>query len=588
MADRHQVFITYPHEHGKIAQAIFDELTEAGFSCWMAPGSIPAGTTYASSITEAIENSRVMVLVFAASTNESEHCESEVEIAHGSGVEIVPFRIEEVEPNKAFRYYLSKRQWLDAFSGRLEDHIPRLREAVRDLIEEPKKKAVEGEPKKALVRPRRASMRRAAIGGGALLLIAVIAVAVWQLYPARDEAPALELPDKPSIAVLPFKNLSADPEQEYFSDAITEDIIAGLSRFDRLFVVASNSVFAYKGKPTNVQQVGRELGVRYVLEGSVQMGADRVRITAQVVDATNGQHVWAEQYERELKDFFAIQSEVVGSIVGTLGAYGGPITEAEVERAMRKAPGSLQAYEYVVLADKYFDGFNKEDMAKAGELFEAAVELDPYYAYAIAGVAWADLLAYEYQWVPDLEAALERGFEFAKKAVAADDWSVDAHWVLGYAYLMKGEHERALAEYERAFTLNPNDADLMADMGYVLTYVGRADEGLSLVEKAMRRNPFYPDWYLNVLGMALYTVHQYEEAVAALKRITDLWEQPTLFLAASYAQSGRLEEAQAEMEQILEQHPESTVQSWSDSSPFADQADAEHFFDGLRKAGLPE
>jgi len=449
--------------------------------------------------------------------------------------------------------------------------------------------------------PRTPGTRRARLGAiaaaGVVILVAG-AVAVWQLYPrpappptelALGEAPALELPAKPSIAVLPFKNLG-DPEQERFVDAFTDEIITELSRFHELFVVASNSVFTYKGKAVKVQEVARELGVQYVLEGNVERAGDRLRVTAQLVDAITGHHVWVESYDRNADDLFAVRDEVIEEIVGTLGSTErGPIAGDVAKRAKRKTTEDLNAYEYVVLANEHQIRYTKEDTVIGRGLAERAIELDPMYARAHRLLAWLHFQDMYFDWSDSPEESGERAFEAAQKAVELDPGDGRNYWALGYMRLwIMRQHEKAIAEYERALTLNPNDADLLADWGFSLAILGRAEESLELIAKAMRLNPHYPDWYDWALGTAYYNVRRYDEAIAALQRMQNHNVDSSSYLAASYAQLGRIEEAQPEVEKIIELDPEFSIADWAEKQPYPNQADLDHYIDGLRKAGLPE
>ena len=403
------------------------------------------------------------------------------------------------------------------------------------------------------------------------------------------KAPALDLPAKPSIAVLPFKNLSGDPEQEYFVDGFTDEIITALSRFRGLFVIASSSVFTYKGKAVKVQQVARELGVQYVLEGSVRRERKKLRISAQLVDAKSGHHVWAERYDRDVTDVFAVQDEVTQEIVGTVGSeYGGELARAVRERAKRKPTENLEAYDYYLLGIEYWERNTKEENAIARQMLEKAIELDPEYARAHAQLAWVH--RYDQKWWSDSPAESgERAFELAKKAVALDPSDGYNHWVLGAMYfLVKQQPEEGAAEYERALTLNPNDADILAHWGWILAFLGRAEEGIEMAHKAMRLNPHYPDWYLWTLGISYYVARRYEEAVAPLSRMPSQNPESGTYLAASYAQLGREAEARAVAARILEADPDFSSARWAEKRPYKSQADRDHFLDGMRKAGLPE
>ncbi|MDH3234913.1 MAG: tetratricopeptide repeat protein [Alphaproteobacteria bacterium] len=444
--------------------------------------------------------------------------------------------------------------------------------------------------------PAKPESRRWSIAGAAgVVLILVIGGAFWwrpwapNIAPASLERMAYPLPDKPSIAVLPFDNLSGDPKQGYLVDGLTESIITELSRFRGLFVIARNSVFTYKGKPVKVQQVAEDLGVRYVLEGSMQRSNDRVRITTQLIDATTGEHLWAERYDRDMSDIFAIQDEVTETIVARLGGYEGEIAQARTKHARRRDPASLSAYETFLLGIAHKIRFTKEDNAIAQELLKRAIELDPQLARAYVGLAWTHILGYWYGWSdapPD--QAFERAFELAQKALALDDSDASAHWIMATVHLSKQRFEQGSAEFERALALNPNDADILADWGWALYVQSKAEEAIEPIERAMRLNPHHLDYYTWNLGAAQYTAQRYEEAISAFKAAKQLTPRYRLFLAASYAQLGRLEEARAEVDQALDLDPDATVGSISSMQPYQNPADLEHFRDGMRKAGLPE
>jgi adenylate cyclase len=266
---------------------------------------------------------------------------------------------------------------------------------------------------------------------------------------AATARPALPLPDKPSIAVLPFANMSGDPAQEYFSDGITENIITELSRFRDLFVIASNSSFAYKGKAIRVQDVARELGVRFILEGSVQRSNERVRVTAQLIDGSSGLHLWAERFDRKITDIFAVQDEVTETIVGTLAAgYGGRLRKAWQRNAERTKSQNFQAFDYLLRGFELFS-FTKEGVARSRELFHRAIELDPNYAKALAKIAWAHLLDATYGWSEDYDASLAKGRDFAMKAIESDDDEAWAHWALAAYYVYTMRHELGLAEFSK-------------------------------------------------------------------------------------------------------------------------------------------
>jgi TolB-like protein len=435
--------------------------------------------------------------------------------------------------------------------------------------------------------------RRATLVFLVVLVVVALALAVWRFY-LRSAPPvevasvkrmAFPLPEKPSIAVLPFVNMSDDPEQEYFSDGITEDLITDLSKISGLFVIARNSVFVYKGKPVKIAEVGRELGVKYVLEGSVRKANGRIRITAQLVDAATEGHLWAERYDRELKDIFALQDEVAQKIVAALAVR---LTEDEQERLVRRGTDSLEAYDYTLRGSDYFLSFTKEANDKARKMFEKAIALDPEYALAHSLVGWTYWTEWTFGWSQDPQS-LDRAFELALRAVSLDDSLPEAHSLLGKVHLWKGRHELAIAELEKTIALNPNYADGLAGLGEILYFAGRPEEAIALVKKAMRLNPRYPVWYLLNLGHAHFLAGRYEEAIAVLERVLNrnpnVWPAH-VYITASYVELGREEEARAQAEKLLKIHPHFSMESAEQKVPYKDQGVLERLGDSLRKAGL--
>jgi TolB-like protein/class 3 adenylate cyclase/Tfp pilus assembly protein PilF len=428
----------------------------------------------------------------------------------------------------------------------------------------------------------------------AVVLIAASGAATWwlklwapELEPASIERFAFPLPEKPSIAVLPFDNLSDDPKQEYFADAITEDVITELSRFSEFFVIARNSSFAYEGEPVPVRKVAEDLGVRYVLEGSVRKSSDGLRITAQLVDAMSGTHVWAERYDRGQDDLFAIQDEIVERIAGTLGGPGGRIELVERARAMRKSAPNLTAYDYYLRGREAFARFTEEGFAEARRMYRKAIELDRDFARPYASLAWVNILELKWGRTNDPEKTLERAYDFARKAATLDSDDYRSHWGLGVVYMWKRQHAQAIAEYERALALSPNNANLYAEMADALTYVGRADESIELAKKAIRLNPNYPDWYLWNLAAGYFLTKRYEDALATLNKMGNPADAHRL-LAATYAQLGRGDEARAEAEKFLEINPDFSIARWAATQPYQDPDYFASYVEGLRRAGLPE
>jgi adenylate cyclase len=400
----------------------------------------------------------------------------------------------------------------------------------------------------------------------------------------QEAQPPLPLPDKPSLVVLPFVNMSGDPGQEYFSDGITEVLTNDLSQISSLFVIARNSAFTYKGRAVNTQDVGRELGVRYVVEGSVQKADDQVRVVAQLIDTTTGGHLWSQRYDRPLKDIFALQDEIVQKIVTTLKLQ---LTLLGQGYLARKGTDNPEAYDYFLRGLEYFNRFSKEANAQARQMYEKAIELDPKYAQAYVVLGLTYFYDWFVQWSRDSQN-LERAFELAQKATALDDSLPLAHQLLGEVYLWKKQHEQALAEAERALALNPNDAGSYVALWEILTYGGQPAEGLKMIEKALRLNP-HSAYYVNLLGWAYYWLGRYEEAVAAFKRAIP--RSPNILvahlgLAATYGALDREAEARAEGAEVLRISPDWSLEAPQRQLPFKDQMVIDRHNNNLRKAGL--
>jgi adenylate cyclase len=403
--------------------------------------------------------------------------------------------------------------------------------------------------------------------------------------PYTQSEPALPLPDKPSLLVLPLKNMSSDPEQEYFSDGLTEELTASLSRLSGLFVISRNSAFFYKGKAVKMPDLSKELGVKYVLEGSVRKDGDQVRIIMQLIDAPTDHYLWSERYDRPLKDIFALQDEIVQQIVTTLKLQ---LTLWEQGILVRKTTGNLEAYDYYLRGMADFLRLTKEANTQAQQMLEKALALDPNYAQAYASLSTVYWLRRWYQWSPDPQN-LERAFELARKAVELDDAQPTAHWTLGYVYLMKRQHEQAIAEAERTIALDPNNANAYVQLGDLLVFVGRAQETIGLVEKAMRLNPHYPATYANALGWGYLATGRYEEAIAPLKEA--IRRMPNFApahwnLTGVYSELGREAEARAEATEILRISPNFSVEVLRQMAPLKDPAVLERYISALRKAGL--
>jgi TolB-like protein/Tfp pilus assembly protein PilF len=405
--------------------------------------------------------------------------------------------------------------------------------------------------------------------------------------------PTSRVPDKPSLAVLPLSNLSGEPAQDYFCDGITADIIAELSRFRSLFIVARHSSFAYRGVTTDITRVGRELGVRYIVEGGVRKIGNRVRVTVQLLDAASGYHLWAERYERELENIFALQDDIVRAIVAALP---GRLEDAGRAIARGKPTSSITAYDLVLLGNERWRQLTARDLVEARANFRNAVALDPQYARARVNIAWTIVcdVFLESPATPTLDEAL---YEM-ETALDIDDGDAWSHGVFAQLLFLLHEDDKAEIHFNRAFALNPNDADVAAVFANILVYWGRWREALAWIGTAKRLNPFPPNLYHWYHALALYSGREYEQAVKALieARALDRWSHG--LLAACYAQMGKLAEAQSKAEIFVSERrrelsangqvaPASTIElARARAERYRNPADREHFLDGLRKAGL--
>ena len=429
-----------------------------------------------------------------------------------------------------------------------------------------------------------------AVAGSLALLVFVAGVSLWQRpwepqeERALDGSTSLPLPDKPSIAVLPFTNLSKDTDQEYLSDGMTNDIITDLSRFSGLFVIASNSTFQYKGKAVKVQDVAKDLGVKYVLEGSLQWGGDRIRINAQLIDALTGHHVWADRYDEAADQFYVIQDDIIRKIVANMALK---VNNTERERAFRKGTEDLTAYDYYLRAMAKMDSGGKENNSTAIRLLESALNIDPNYAQAMGLLAQAHQFRASFGWAENKEESNRKALEMALKAyeLAPDDYR--SHFVLGSIYLHDRQFDKATAAIDRAIRLNPNDPDLLAEAAQALVYFGRPMEAVLQIENAMRLSPFYPQWYLGLLGWALYDAGHYEDALRAMKKIDQPQSWVHRQMAATYVRLGEIDKAREQIEIVLELNPEYRISNANDW-PYKDQSAWERYVEDLRTAGAPK
>jgi adenylate cyclase len=434
-----------------------------------------------------------------------------------------------------------------------------------------------------------------ALGVIVILLVAAAGV-IWNIYFRLPDVKGIPegkkdfaLPDGPSVAVLPFDNMSGDPKQEYFSDGLTDTIISGLSAVRGLLVIARNSTFVYKDRPVKVQDVARELGAQYVLEGSVQKTKHRGRITVQLIDANTGHHVWSDTYDKDLEDIFALQDEITLEIMRAVGMEivgGGQAGEVSPPPS-----GSLKVVMKGAKALEYLYRFNKEDNILGRRELEEAIALDPEYAVLYSMLAISHFMDLWYQTSESPLISFAQATKNTKKALALNDEDWGANFALSHLYFFRNEHDKAIAAAERAIALNPNGAEAYSLLGFLLTYFGNAEEGIRLLEKAIRLNPIFPAQYLHLLGNAYWFLGQYEDAIELYKKV--LKRSPNHLLAhinltASYSASDREEQARQQAQELLRLDPAFSLDRWAErvSPLFEDEAVGERYIADLRKAGL--
>ena len=443
--------------------------------------------------------------------------------------------------------------------------------------------------------------RRFGVAAGVLFLL--LAVAAAGAFYLRQPAAlwdallggGLSLPEHAAIAVLPFDDMSATGDQQYLADGITEELITGLAKFPEFLVMARNSTLAYKDKSTDIRQVGKDLNVRYVVEGTIQRSDQNVRVTAQLIDASTGRHLWADRYDREATGIFAIRDDITRSIAGVLGGLQGKVGQAEAARLSAKNPNSFTAYDYVMKGWYELYKYDRAGNAAARDLFELARKIDPNYARAYAGLAWTYADDIYYQWTDDYDKTLKLALEMASTAVRLDPNDYQAHWVFGWAYLYNRQHEKAMAHYLRARDLNPNDAELLAEMGNLLIYIGQPKQAIDQVKEAIRLNPNHEPWYTEYLGWAYENAGMPREAIEILESVIDepptkeqLWLLPTL--AAAYADPtvGRMDDAHKIVKAILSLQPKFSVAEVASRYPYKTKELLDRYVNAVRRAGLPE
>ena len=399
------------------------------------------------------------------------------------------------------------------------------------------------------------------------------------------ESPHSKLPDKPSIAVLPFNNMSGDPEQEYFADGITEDIITELARFPNLFVIARNSSFTYKGKPVRLQSVGEELGVHYVVEGSIRKAGNRVRVTVQLIEAATENHIWAERYDRELTDIFEIQDELTQAIVGALPAR---LAAVDIERIKRKPPQHMAAYDYVLRSKILHHVGTKEANSEALESCNKAIEIDPEYAQAYAWKACTLRQSVLREYADEPEVAGAQRVANAEKALALDENDMECLRILCEINMEQRALDQAEQFHNRAFTMNGNDPRMLAQRGELMTWMGRHAEGAEWVRKAMHLDPLGATSFAHLLGRSLLAQHQYQEALQAYQQIPNPRYSHHADMATCHGHLGDRASAGQHATEALRLKQNFTIERYLYNLPYREGSDLEHHRQGLQLAGLPE
>ena len=471
----HDVFVSYSAADRAPASSVVEGLESRGIRCWVAPRDIPAGSEYGEEIVEAIKGCRILVLIFSAQANSSPHVRREVERAVSARRAILPFRVEDITPTGAMEYALGNTHWLDAFTRPLDPHVAALASTAQRML------GMDGT--------------------------------------GSSEVPVLPAAtDRPSVIVLPFNNMSGDPEQEYFSDGITEDIITDLSKVSGLFVVARNTAFTYKGRAVKVQDVGQELGVSFVLEGSVRKAGSRVRVTGQLINAKDGGHVWADRFDRDLTDIFAIQDEITHAIVEQLKVKLLP----QEKKSIAQAPtDNIEAYTYYLRGRQFLQRHSKSYYQLARRMFSKAVELDPMYARAYAGIADCDsFLALQYHEGVAIDSILAT----SAQALALDAGVAEAHASRGLALSLAQRYEEAMGEFEQAIRLDPNSFEAHYFYGRACFAQNRLEQAAALFERAAELKP---DDYQSVafLTMIYRSIGRDGEIEAAARKAVERAEQ---------------------------------------------------------------
>jgi adenylate cyclase len=443
------------------------------------------------------------------------------------------------------------------------------------------------------VRPKTKQLRWAAIGGVVVLIIVAASLAIWNFYlrppfePASVERMAFPLPNRPSIAVLPFKNISGESKQEFLADGITESLIAAISRVSGLFVIASNSVFTYKGKPVKIQTVSEELGVRYVLEGTVQRIGNRLRVNAQLIDAITGRHLWSEKYDREMKDLFSVQDDISKEVLTSLQVK---LVEGEQARVWARGTNNLDAYIKFLQAYYYFRSFSKQNMILVRQICEEAIALDPNYEQPHSLIGASHLLDLWFSWGESPSDSMKKSIKYTEKGLSLNPESDFAYGVLCHLYLMQRRYDESVKAGEKGIALNPNGDFNMVLLGITFNFVRRYEEAITLFKEAQRRHPHCPAWYIHNMGISYRNLRRWDEAIMECQRALD--KNPDHFpalvvMAQVYGMAGQLDEGRAVAEKMLKMNPRFSVKA-TESWPYKYKSDAEAVRNSLRKVGIPE
>jgi adenylate cyclase len=581
------VFISHSSKDRASADTICAHFESAGIKCWIAPRDIEPGATWTKGIMQGLDACRVLILVFSEHANDSDHVQREVAKAFSSGVAVIPFRIKDVLPNQSLSYFLDTVQWLDASAPPLEKHLGTLSERVKKLL-------VEGEGKAGLDAKRPAMQtaprgetpdtrrRLAALSAGVAALLIVAAAGGWYVLGGRLIKPAQAA--HLSVVVLPFTNLSGDPSQDYFADGVTENLTTDLSRIRNSFVIARNTAFTYKGKSIDAKAIGKELGVRYVLEGSVQRAQNRVRVNAQLIDAESGAHIWADRFEADMADLFKLQDQVVAQLANALRYALGMAEAAKASNVQNPDAIDLAMRGWALLP---LSLPSKDQADAARPLFEQALKIDPDNSEALAGKAQTTI--FEYVYAPmagtDYDAAILGPVD---RAIALDRGNIHAYRTKGQYLAVSGRPDDAVRAFDAGLAINPNAAGLLAMRGNAEDYLRRFEQAKSDIQQAMLLSPCDPamgQWF-NLRADTELGLGRFDEALEDAKKAIEGGHRvfyTYLNLAVAHAFKGEMDEAKAATTEARRLKPDLSIKWLLKHKPVLQFA-----FDGLRKAGLPE